>query len=106
MIGLTAETGLLGVSLMDRIGTWVDAKPHRFQLMLLANTAAFVCASCLRWSVSDTALTQRRAGRMPWVLVARCPLSGRIAAFLAIPASATTRHQEPFRIQRIRCSVL
>ena len=29
---------------MDAIGTWIDAKPHRFKLMLLANTAAFVCA--------------------------------------------------------------
>ena len=29
---------------MERIGTWVDAKPHRFQFLLLAHTAAFVCA--------------------------------------------------------------
>ena len=29
---------------MDKIGTWVDAKPHRFQFLLLAHTAAFVCA--------------------------------------------------------------
>jgi hypothetical protein len=32
---------------MDRIGTWIDAKPYRFSLMLLANTAAFVCAILL-----------------------------------------------------------
>jgi hypothetical protein len=32
---------------MDAIGTWIDAKSHRFQLMLLANTAAFVCALLL-----------------------------------------------------------
>jgi hypothetical protein len=32
---------------MDRISAWIDAKPHRFQLMLLANTAAFVCAILL-----------------------------------------------------------
>ena len=32
---------------MDAIGTWMDAKPHRFQLLLLANTAAFVCAILL-----------------------------------------------------------
>jgi hypothetical protein len=29
---------------MDRIGTWVDAKPYRLLLLLLAHTAAFVCA--------------------------------------------------------------
>jgi hypothetical protein len=32
---------------MDAIVTWIDAKPHRFQLMLLANTTAFVCAILL-----------------------------------------------------------
>jgi hypothetical protein len=32
---------------MDRIGTWIDAKPYRFRLMLLANTAGFVCAILL-----------------------------------------------------------
>jgi hypothetical protein len=32
---------------MDAIGTWIDAKPHRFKLMLLANTTAFICAILL-----------------------------------------------------------
>jgi len=32
---------------MDAIGTWIDAKPDRFQLMLLVNTAAFDCAILL-----------------------------------------------------------
>jgi hypothetical protein len=32
---------------MDRISAWIDEKPYRFQLMLLANTATFVCAILL-----------------------------------------------------------
>ena len=43
---------------MDRISAWIDEKPHRFQLMLLANTAA--APSCLRWPVSEA--TRPRMG--------------------------------------------
>jgi hypothetical protein len=29
---------------MNRIDTWIDAKPYRLHLILVANTAAFACA--------------------------------------------------------------
>jgi len=29
---------------MDRIDTWIDAKPYRLRLILIANPAAFFCA--------------------------------------------------------------
>jgi hypothetical protein len=29
---------------MESLTNWIDAKPYRFCLILLANTAAFVCA--------------------------------------------------------------
>jgi hypothetical protein len=32
---------------MDRISAWIDERPYRFELVLLANTAAFVCAILL-----------------------------------------------------------
>jgi hypothetical protein len=54
---------------MDRIGSWIDAKPYRFTLMLLANTAAFSCAILIAWPISDTGAQRfspkRRAVRAP-----------------------------------------
>ena len=29
---------------MDRIDAWIDARPYRLDLILVANTAAFFCA--------------------------------------------------------------
>jgi hypothetical protein len=29
---------------MGRIGTWIDEKPYRFQLLLLVHTAVIACA--------------------------------------------------------------
>jgi len=29
---------------MDRMSAWIDAKPYRFQLILLGHTAVFACA--------------------------------------------------------------
>jgi hypothetical protein len=29
---------------MNRINAWIEAKPHRFQLILLGHTAVFACA--------------------------------------------------------------
>jgi hypothetical protein len=32
---------------MDRVGNWIDAKPYRFELILLAHTAVFGSAILL-----------------------------------------------------------